>query len=47
MARIPEQTIEQIRNTADILDVVSEYVILKKRGTNNKNKQTYYNRKFL
>ena len=35
MARIPEQTIEQIRNTADILDVISEYVSLKKRGVNN------------
>jgi len=34
MARISEQTIEQIRSTADIYDIVSEYVQLKKRGAN-------------
>jgi len=34
MARISEQTIEQIRTTADIYDIVSEYVQLKKRGRN-------------
>ena len=34
MARISEQTIEQIRTTADIYEIVSEYVQLKKRGHN-------------
>ena len=34
MARISEQTIEQIRSIADIQDVVSKYVQLKKRGSN-------------
>ena len=34
MARISEQIIEQIRNTADIVEVVSGYVQLKKRGRN-------------
>ena len=34
MARISEQTIEQIRSAADIVDVVSAYVELKKRGRN-------------
>ena len=29
MARIPEETIERIRNTADIYDVVAQYVDLK------------------
>ena len=34
MARISEQIIEQIRITADIVEVVSGYVQLKKRGRN-------------
>jgi len=34
MARVPEETIELIRNTADIYDVVAQYVDLKKRGKN-------------
>ena len=34
MARISEQTIEQIRGAADIVEVVSSYVELKKRGRN-------------
>ncbi|SVA92988.1 uncharacterized protein METZ01_LOCUS145842, partial [marine metagenome] len=34
MARISEQVIEQIRSTADIIEVVSGYVQLKKRGRN-------------
>ena len=34
MARISEQIIEQIRSTADIYEVVSGYVQLKKRGRN-------------
>lgn len=34
MARIPEETIARIRDSADILDVVSNYVQLKRRGRN-------------
>lgn len=34
MARIPQETIDRIRDTADILDVVSRYVDMKKRGRN-------------
>ena len=34
MARISEQTIEQIRSVADITDVIGSYVQLKKRGRN-------------
>ena len=34
MPRVPEETIERIRNTADIYDVVAQYVDLKRRGTN-------------
>ena len=34
MARISVQIIEQIRSTADIIEVVSSYVELKKRGRN-------------
>ncbi|MEW6508918.1 MAG: DNA primase [Bacteroidota bacterium] len=32
--RIPEQKIEEIRNTASIVDIISGYVQLKKRGKN-------------
>lgn len=32
--RIPQNTIEDIRNSADIVDVISDYVSLKKRGNN-------------
>ncbi|MCA1031782.1 DNA primase [Bacillus timonensis] len=32
--RIPEETIEKIRQTIDIVDVISEYVQLKKQGRN-------------
>ncbi|GAB3930477.1 DNA primase [Larkinella terrae] len=32
--RIPEETIDRIRQSADIIDVVSDYVSLKKRGQN-------------
>ena len=35
MARIPEETIARIRDAADILDVVSGYVQLKRRGRNH------------
>ena len=35
MSRISEQTIEQIRSTADIVEVVSGYIELKKRGRNH------------
>ena len=34
MAQISEYTIEKIRNRADIIDIVSPYVNLKKRGRN-------------
>lgn len=34
MARIPRDTIDRIRDSADILDVVSDYVELKRRGKN-------------
>ena len=34
MARIPEHIIENVRQAADIYDVVAEYVDLKKRGRN-------------
>ena len=34
MSKIPQETIERIRDTADILDVVSQYVDMKKRGQN-------------
>ena len=34
MARIPEHIIENIREVADIYDIVSEYVNLRKRGRN-------------
>src|SRR5690606_8170374 len=32
--RIPEETIEKIRSSVDIVDVISEYVQLKKQGRN-------------
>ena len=32
MARIPEDTVEQVRNSVDIVDVISEFVGLDKRG---------------
>ncbi len=34
MARIPEHIVENIREVSDIYDIVSEYVVLKKRGRN-------------
>ena len=34
MSRISETTIEQIRTSADIIDVISSYIELKKRGRN-------------
>ena len=34
MARVSEETIERIRNTADIYDIVAQYVDLQKRGRN-------------
>ncbi|WP_018658825.1 DNA primase [Allofustis seminis] len=35
MARIPEETIEEIRTQADIIDLISQYVSLKKAGNNH------------
>ena len=32
--RIPEQKIEEVRSASDIVDVISSYVKLKKRGKN-------------
>lgn len=32
--RIPQNTIEEIKQQSDILDIVSEYVKLEKRGRN-------------
>ncbi|GAB3706301.1 DNA primase [Spirosoma flavus] len=32
--RIPEETVERIRQAADILEVINDFVSLKKRGTN-------------
>ncbi len=34
MARIPQDIIDRVRDSADIVDVVSQYVDLKQRGTN-------------
>ena len=34
MARIPEHIIENVRQVADIYDIVVDYVDLKKRGRN-------------
>lgn len=34
MAKIPQETIEEVRSRTDIVDVVSDYVQLKKRGSN-------------
>ena len=36
MARIPEELIDSIRSQADIVDVVSDYVTLRKAGKNHK-----------
>ena len=34
MSKIPETTIDIVRDTADIVDIVSQYVDLKQRGAN-------------
>ncbi|MDP7071370.1 MAG: CHC2 zinc finger domain-containing protein, partial [Candidatus Marinimicrobia bacterium] len=34
MARIPPDVIDRVRDSADILDVVNQYVDLKRRGRN-------------
>ena len=34
MARVPQDTIDRIRDSAEILDVVSDYVELRRRGRN-------------
>ncbi len=45
MARISEQTIEHIRSRVDILDVVSDYVQLKRRGQNHFGLCPFHNEK--
>ncbi|MBC8213498.1 MAG: DNA primase [Candidatus Marinimicrobia bacterium] len=45
MARISEQTIEHVRSRADILDVVSDYVQLKRRGQNHFGLCPFHNEK--
>jgi len=35
MSRISEQTIEQIRSASDIVEIISGYIELKKRGRNH------------
>ena len=37
--RIPEQFIDEVRNSIDIVDVISQYVSLEKKGK-NKNPKT-------
>ena len=32
MPRVPEETIDQIRQSVDIVDIISEHVMLDKRG---------------
>ena len=34
MARISEQSVESVRNSADVVEVISSYIELKKRGRN-------------
>ena len=34
MAKIPQDIVDRVRDTADIVDVVSQYVDLKHRGAN-------------
>ncbi|SQC71961.1 DNA primase [Listeria fleischmannii subsp. fleischmannii] len=34
MRRIPEETIDRIRNQTDIVDIIGHYVQLKKQGRN-------------
>ena len=34
MNKIPQHIIDQVRDTAEIYDIVSEYVDLKQRGNN-------------
>ncbi|MCF7903705.1 MAG: DNA primase, partial [Candidatus Marinimicrobia bacterium] len=45
MARIPEHTIEQIREANDIVDVVSDYVQLKRSGRNWFGRCPFHNEK--
>jgi len=35
MAILSEQTIERVRNSADIVEVISKYTSLKKKGQNH------------
>ena len=43
MARIPEIIIEQVLERADIVDVIREYVTLKKDGVNYKGRCPFHN----
>ena len=45
MARVPEHIIENVRQAADIYDVVSEHVDLKKNGRNFKGLCPFHNEK--
>lgn len=45
MGRIPQATIQQIHDTADIVDVVSDFVTLKKRGVNYTGLCPFHNEK--
>jgi len=45
MARISQKTIDQIKDAADILDVVGEYVTLQPAGKNHKGLCPFHNEK--
>lgn len=45
MARIPHETIQRIHDATDIVDVVSDFVSLKKRGTNYTGLCPFHNEK--
>ena len=45
MARIPEHIIENVRQAADVYDIVSEYVDLKRNGRNFKGLCPFHNEK--
>jgi DNA primase len=45
MARVAQEIIERVRDASDILDVVSKYVDLKKRGQNYSGLCPFHNEK--